>query len=100
MKSDVMDSRVLDGPAVHRPKANHEMCDAEGLNSEKARKRTQMEPAILKQLVTEVKETRDVAASEENRSSFGLVDMWNIRKHGRYAGKPRQKGTIVTGISY
>jgi hypothetical protein len=70
MKSDVMDSRV------------------------------QLEPAILKQLVTEVKETSDVAASEEHTSTFGLVDLWNIRKHGRYAGKPRQKGTIVTGISY
>jgi hypothetical protein len=61
-----------------------------------------MEPAILKNLVSEVKETvaTEVAAEKENRSSFGLVDMWNIRKHGRYAGKPRQKGTIVTGISY
>ena len=62
----------------------------------------QMEPAILKNLVSEVKETvaTEVAAEKENRSSFGLVDMWNIRKHGRYASKPRQKGTIVTGISY
>ncbi|HVV02798.1 MAG TPA: hypothetical protein VHC96_01185 [Puia sp.] len=62
----------------------------------------QMEPAILKQLVTEVKETvaTDVAATKETKSSFGLVDMWNIRKHGRYAGRPRQKGAIVTGISY
>ena len=100
MKSDVMDSRVLDGPVGHRPKANHEMCETEGLNFEKARKLTQLEPAILKQLVTEVKETRDDAAAEGNRSSFGLIDMWNIRKHGRYAGKPRQKGTIITGISY
>lgn len=62
----------------------------------------QMEPAILKTLVNEVKETvaTEVASEKENKSSFGLVDMWNIRKHGRYAGKPRQKGTIVTGISY
>jgi hypothetical protein len=62
----------------------------------------QMEPAILKQLVTEVKETvaTGVAPSKETKSSFAAVDMWNIRKHGRYAGKPRQKGTIVTGISY
>lgn len=61
----------------------------------------QMEPAILK-LVNEVKETvaTEVAFEKENKSSFGLVDMWNIRKHGRYAAKPRQKGTIVTGISY
>ncbi|HVU54884.1 MAG TPA: hypothetical protein VHD83_07505 [Puia sp.] len=65
-------------------------------------RRVQMEPAILKQLVTEVKETvaTGVAATKEAKSSFGLVDMWNIRKHGRYAGKPRQKGTITTGISY
>ncbi|MBN9384845.1 MAG: hypothetical protein J0H74_29085 [Chitinophagaceae bacterium] len=61
----------------------------------------QMEPSILK-LVNEVKETvaTEIAFEKENKSSFGLVDMWNIRKHGRYAGKPRQKGTIVTGISY
>ena len=72
MKSDVMDTRV------------------------------QMEPAILKQLVTEVKETvaTEVAESKEEKSSFGLVDMWNLRKHGRYAGKPRLKGKITTGISY
>jgi hypothetical protein len=62
----------------------------------------QMEPAILKQLVTEVKETvaTEVAFEKENKSSFGLVDMWNIRKHGRYAGRPRQKRKITTGISY
>jgi len=61
----------------------------------------QMEPAILRS-VDEVKETvaTEVAFENENKPSFGLVDMWNIRKHGRYAGKPRQKGTIVTGISY
>ena len=61
-----------------------------------------MEPSILKQLVIEVKETvaTEVADEKEERSSFGLVDMWNIRKHGRYAGKPRQKGKITTGISY
>ncbi len=63
-------------------------------------KYVQMEPAILKQLVTEVKETVATEVEQENKSSFGLVDMWNIRKHGRYAGKPRQKGTITTGISY
>ena len=62
----------------------------------------QMEPAILKQLVTEVNETvaTEVAEEKEEKSSFSAVDLWNIRKHGRYAGKPRQKGTIVTGISY
>ena len=61
----------------------------------------QMEPAILKSLVTEVNETvATEVADKEDKSSFGLVDMWNMRKHGRYAGKPRQKGTIVTGISY
>jgi len=62
----------------------------------------QMNPSILKNLATEVKETvaTEVALSKENQSSFGLVDMWNIRKHGRYAGKPRQKGKITTGISY
>ena len=62
----------------------------------------QMNPSILKNLATEVKETvaTEVALSKENQSSFGLVDLWKIRKHGRYAGKPRQKGTITTGISY
>ncbi len=62
----------------------------------------QMKPAILKELMTEVKETvaTEVETSKDNKSSFAAVDMWNIRKHGRYAGKPRQKGTITTGISY
>jgi hypothetical protein len=86
MKSDVRDNYVQDEPQVHRPKASHQM----------------MKPSILKNLVNEVKETvaTEVAFEKEEKSSFGLVDMWNIRKHGRYAGKPRQKGTIVTGISY
>jgi hypothetical protein len=62
----------------------------------------QMEPRILKQLVTEVRET--VAAGidfpKTNKNSFGIVDMWNVRKTGRNSGRNRRKPTIITGLSY
>jgi hypothetical protein len=62
----------------------------------------QMEPRILKQLVTEVKETvaTGIGYPKTNKSSFGIVDMWNIRKNGRHAGGGRRKTTITTGLGY
>ena len=63
-----------------------------------------MEPKVLRQLVTEVKETvaMDVEFAKQNNSSFGVVDLWNIRKNKRSAGRGRgaKRGGIVTGISY
>jgi len=62
----------------------------------------QMEPRILRQLVTEVRETvaTGIEFPKTNKSSFGIVDMWNIRKNGRHAGRGRRKTTIITGLSY
>jgi hypothetical protein len=62
----------------------------------------QMEPTILKQLVTEVKETvaTGMDESQTNNRSFGPVNMWNVRKIRRNAGRARRKATIITGISY
>jgi hypothetical protein len=63
----------------------------------------QMEPTILKQLVTEVKETVATGIDDDaqtNKSSFGIVNMWNVRKTRRNAGRARRKATIITGISY
>ena len=41
----------------------------------------------LDQLVTEVKETIAVVdLNEKGKRSFGLIDIWNIRKNGKSAG--------------
>jgi hypothetical protein len=46
----------------------------------------QMKDETFKQLVTEVKETvADVDLREPARRSFGLIDMWNIRKNAKSA---------------
>jgi len=46
----------------------------------------QMKEETFKQLVTEVKETIAVVNfSQPTRKSFGLVDMWNIRRNARSA---------------
>src|SRR5882762_6992583 len=102
MKSDVMHSRVQDGPTGQRPKDYQQMSAAEGLDFDGARKRTLLEASILEQLVTEVKETvaTEVELTKEPKSNFGIVNLWNIRSTRNYAGKPRQKATIKTGISY
>lgn len=72
------------------------------MKSDVMHSRVQMEPAILEQLVTEVKETvaTEVELTKEPKSNFGIVNLWNIRRTRNYAGKPRQKATIKTGISY
>ena len=63
-----------------------------------------MEPKVLRQLVTEVKETvaMDVEFAKQGGNSFGVVNLWNIRKNSRTAGRGRgpKRGGIVTGISY
>jgi hypothetical protein len=48
----------------------------------------QMEPAVLQQLVAEVKETLATdlqLAAPRQRRSFGAVDIWNIRRRGKTA---------------
>ena len=48
----------------------------------------QMKEETFKQLVAEVKETVAVVDfAEQKKRSFGLVDMWNIRRNARSAGR-------------
>ena len=45
-----------------------------------------VEKETLDQLVTEVKETIAVIdVNKKNKGSFGLIDIWNIRKNGKSA---------------
>jgi hypothetical protein len=45
-----------------------------------------MEKEALDQLVTEVKETIAVVdRNKKNERSFGLIDIWNIRRNGKSA---------------
>ena len=48
----------------------------------------QMEPEVLKNLVKEVKETvaKDIHLPKQTQTSFGIADLWNIRKNVRTAG--------------
>jgi hypothetical protein len=72
------------------------------MKSDLMHSRVQMEPNLLKRLVTEVRETvaTDVQLKEK-KNSFGVVSLWNIRRNGRYAAHTRhRKPRIVTGIGY
>jgi len=73
------------------------------MKSDLMHSRVQMEPNILKRLVTEVPETvaMDVQLPKEKKNSFGVVSLWNIRRNSRYAAHARnKKPRIVTGIGY
>jgi hypothetical protein len=72
------------------------------MKSDLVHSRVQMEPSILKRLVTEIHETvaTDVQMKEK-KNSFGVVSLWNVRRNGRYAAHTRhRKPRIVTGIGY
>jgi hypothetical protein len=47
----------------------------------------QMEPEVLRNLVKEVKETvaKNIHLPKTSRPSFGIVDLWNIRRNARSA---------------
>ncbi|GGA83856.1 hypothetical protein [Puia dinghuensis] len=62
----------------------------------------QMEANILKQLVTEVKETvaTEVELPRARKSSFGVTNLWAIRRKSRYAATARRKPRIITGFGY
>ena len=53
----------------------------------------QMEPELLKSLVTETQETieTDIQESETTVRSFGIVDLWNVRRNSVSASE-RFKG--------
>ena len=52
----------------------------------------QMEPELLKRLVTEVKETVaiDVDAPKAKRNALRVVDLWNIQRNMKSAGSMRK----------
>jgi len=52
----------------------------------------QMEPELLKRLVTEVKETVaiNVEAPKAKRSALRVVDLWNIQRNVKSAGSMRK----------
>jgi hypothetical protein len=58
------------------------------MNSDVMPSRVQMETSQLKHLVEEVKETvaKGVKMPETLKPSFGVVDLWNIQRTGRYTG--------------
>lgn len=101
MKSDLVHSIVQTGPQVQWPKANPETACEKEPNLEKAMKRTLLEPSILKNWMTEVKETvaTDVAINAERKSSLTL-NLWAMRKGARYASNGRRKPGIITGLGY
>ncbi|WP_276503323.1 hypothetical protein [Terrimonas pollutisoli] len=49
----------------------------------------QMEYGVLKELLTEVKETvaTDVELPEPKKKTFGIVDLWNIRRNNKTASR-------------
>jgi len=57
------------------------------MNSDVMPSIVQMDADVLKSLLTEVKETvaNVVELPEEKKSSFSVVDMWNIRRNARSA---------------
>ena len=72
------------------------------MNSDVMHSKVQMEPAILKNLTNEVKETlaKDVVLTRPRKSPFGTVQLWNIRRNSRYGAYPRKNPKIVTGFGY
>lgn len=62
----------------------------------------QMDGNILKQLVTEVKETvaTDVDMPGARKSSFGRLKLWDMRRRSRFAGYGLKQPRITTGIGY
>ena len=72
------------------------------MKSDLVHSRVQMEPAILEQLVKEVKETvaTDVAAPKARNNTFGALQLWAIRRNRRYSAHTRKQPRIVTGFGY
>lgn len=61
-----------------------------------------MEPAILENLVKEVKETvaTGVKLPRARKRSFGALNMWAIRRKRRYTAHTRKQPAIITGLGY
>ena len=59
------------------------------MNSNVMPSRVRMEAEVLKQLVTEVRETvaSDLRFSNRSKRRFGIVDMWKIQKNRKSASR-------------
>jgi len=70
------------------------------MNSDVMHSKVQMEPAILKNLTAEVRETlaQGLVQAKPRSSSFGALQLWNIRRNGRRI--LRRSPKIVTGFGY
>lgn len=57
------------------------------MNSDVMPSIVQMEPEVLKSLVKEVRETvaMNIQLPKAAKPSFGIVDLWNIRRNSRSA---------------
>jgi hypothetical protein len=71
------------------------------MNSDLVHSIVQMEPSILKEWMTEVKETvaTEVAVGEDRKGSLTL-NLWAMRRKARYASTGRRKPGIITGLGY
>jgi len=77
------------------------------MNSNVMPSRVRMEPILLKQLVTEVKETIATGVNMQQNTkpaSFKAIDLWNIRRNGRFvnSGSKRKKSASlsITHVSF
>jgi len=71
------------------------------MNSNVMPSRVRMEPILLQQLVAEVKETvaTGIKMNESAKpSSFKAIDLWNIRRRGRFvnSGTKRKKSASLS----
>jgi hypothetical protein len=72
------------------------------MKSDLVHSKVQMEPAILENLVREVKETvaTGVNLAPARKRSFGALDLWAIRRRRRYIAHTRKQPAIITGSGY
>ncbi|HEV3414751.1 MAG TPA: hypothetical protein VG101_19870 [Puia sp.] len=73
------------------------------MKSELMHSRVQLEGDILNRLVKEVHETvaTDVKFPEAKQtSSFGVVNLWKLRRNSSSARRAIKQPRIVTGLSY
>ncbi|HEY6899671.1 MAG TPA: hypothetical protein VI233_03475 [Puia sp.] len=72
------------------------------MNSDVMHSRVQMEPAILKNLVAEVKETvaTEVVLAKSKTNNFGALKLWSLRRNSRYAARAVRQPSIITGFGY
>ncbi len=72
------------------------------MNSEVMHSRVQLDEPIRKQLMTEVKETvaTDVAFTRAPKNSFSALNLWSLRRSGRFSASTRKQPAIINGFGY